>query len=76
MTDEGQKGARLSRPKWSWPKGSQRRKLVPVAVAMFVSVVLLGCSPTSPVGPLQFQGSVEDQIYPAGSPIAALGHKD
>ena len=31
-------------------------------------LILLGCTPTSPVGPLRFQGNVEDQIYGTGWP--------
>ena len=36
---------------------------------VLVPLILLGCTPTSPVGPLRFQGNVEDQIYETGWPI-------
>ena len=63
----------LSDPKPSPPKASQRRKMAPVALAALMSLVLLGCPPTSPVGSLRFQGSVDDQVvYATGWPIAPL----
>ena len=63
----------LSDPKPPPPKGSQRRRTAPVALAcVLVSLVLLGCPPTSPVGPLRFQGNVGDQIYAPGWPITPL----
>ena len=57
----------LSDPKPSPLKGSQRRRLALVAFAALMSVVLLGCPPTSPVGALRFQGSVDDQVYATGT---------
>ena len=33
------------------------------ALAVLVPLVMFGCSKSSPVGPLQFQGSVNDQTY-------------
>ena len=62
----------LSEPKPSLLEGIQRRRMALVALAVLVSLVLLGCAPTSPVGSLRFQGSVEDQIYATGWPIASL----
>ena len=63
----------LSDPKPSPPKASQRRKMAPVALAALMSLVLLGCPPTSPVGSLRFQGSVDDQVvYVTGWPITPL----
>ena len=62
----------LSGPKPPPPKGSQRRKIALVALAVLVSLVLLGCPPSSPVGSLRFQGSVQDQIYTTGWPITPL----
>ena len=63
----------LSYPKPPPPKGSQRLRKAPVALAcVLVSLVLLGCPPSSPVGSLRFQGSVDDQVYVTGWPIAPL----
>ena len=64
----------LSDPKPPPPlNGSQRRRKAPVALAcVLVSLVLLGCPPTSPVDSLRFQGSVENQIYATGWPITPL----
>ena len=42
-----------SDPKPPLPKESQRRRMCLVALAALVSLVLLGCPETSPVGPLQ-----------------------
>ena len=46
------------------------RRIIPVAV--LVPLMLLGCTPSSPVGSLRFQGSAEDQIYAMGWPITPL----
>ena len=55
------------------PEGSQPRRKAPVALAfVLVSLVLLGCPSTSPVGPLRFQESVEDQIYATDWPTTPL----
>ena len=62
----------LSDPKPPPPKGIQRWRMALVALAALMSLVLLGCPPTSPVGALRFQGSVEDQIYATGWPITPL----
>ena len=62
----------LSDPKPFPPKGSQRRRMALVAFAALMFLVLLGCPPTSPVGPLGFRWSVEDQIYATGWPITPL----
>ena len=63
----------LSDPKSPPPKRIQRRRKAPVALAcVLVSLVLLGCPPASPVVPLGFQGSVTDQVYATGWPIAPL----
>ncbi|MCY4375016.1 MAG: hypothetical protein OXC31_14740 [Spirochaetaceae bacterium] len=43
-----------------------------VALAALVSLVLSGCTPTSPVGSLRFQESVEDQLYTTDWPITPL----
>ena len=42
------------------------------AFAVLVSLVLLGCTPASPVAPLRFQGSVDDQTYATGGPITLV----
>ena len=62
----------LSDPKPSPLKGSQRRRMALVALPALMSLVLLGCPPSSPVGSLGFHGSVDDQIYATGWPITPI----
>ena len=65
--------AHLSEPKATSPKGSLRRRLAPVALAMLVTLVMmLGCTKSSPVGPLRFQGAVEDQTYTTGRSVTLV----
>ena len=72
ITERIHEDVRLSYPKSPPPKGSRRRRMVPVALAVLAPLVLLGCPLSSPVGSLRFQGSVGDQIYATGWPIAPL----
>ena len=60
----------LSERKRTPLRKGQHRRIIPVVV--LVPLMLLGCTPTSPVGPLRFQGSVDDQVYATGWPIAPL----
>ena len=60
----------LSERKRTSPREGQHRRIIPVVV--LVPLMLLGCTPTSPVGPLRFQESVEDQIYATDWPITPL----
>ena len=62
----------LSDPRPSPANGIQWWRMALVAVAALVSLVLLGCPPTSPVGSLRFQGGVDDQVYAKGWPITLL----
>ena len=41
-------------------------------LAALVSLALFGCSASSPVRPLSFQGTVEDRSYPTGQAITPL----
>ena len=62
-----------SEPKPSPPKGSQPRRMAFLAaLAALLPLVLLGCPPSSPVGSLRFQGSVDDHTYAMGWPITSL----
>ena len=45
---------------------------VPAALAALVSLVLFGCPATSPVPPLSFLGTADDQSYPTAKAITPL----
>ena len=63
----------MSESEAATPKRSQRRRRIAlVALAVLMSLVLLGCAPAIPEGSLRFQGSVEDQIYATSWPITPL----
>ena len=49
------------------------RRRVLALTCVLVSMLLLGCPPTSPVGPLGFQWAVKDQSYTTGWPYHTAG---
>ena len=64
--------ARQNQPKPTPPEAGLRRRFALAALAALVSLMLSGCTETSPIAPLRFQETVGDQNYVTGGAITLV----